>query len=282
MPDANNPSGALPGNPRYGLSVDELAAYYRTKSPTWIVRGMLKPDGGVEARAAALDPHLIYLRASRDQIRFAGPLLADDGERPRGALTLLDAPDRAAAEAWLARASARETLGDFSGALRNQQRAASLSPASPAVILHRARFFLRRGLLAEAKKYLERLASPPEELRLKLRERAGALDELKDGAGKDALLRLGGCDWTAAEKPLQAALENTRRTDPARAADLARLLLAKNPSSGDALRFLIRHTTDPQLIIPRLHYLGRLSRADPGNAGLREELATLRRLLLGS
>jgi len=102
MAEPKNPSGALPGDPRHGLSEEELRKYYRTKSPTWIVRGMLKPDGGVEARAAALDPHLIYLRASRDQIRFAGPLLADDGERPRGALTLLDAPDRAAAEAWLA------------------------------------------------------------------------------------------------------------------------------------------------------------------------------------
>ncbi len=102
MNDADNPSGALPGDPRHGLSQHELGEYYRTKSPTWIVRGMLKPDGGIEARAAALDPHLKYLRANRDRIRFAGPLLADDGETPRGSLTLLDAPDRAAAEAWLA------------------------------------------------------------------------------------------------------------------------------------------------------------------------------------
>ena len=102
MNDANNPSGALPGDPRHGLSEGELRAYYRAMSPTWIVRGMLAPDGGVEARAAALDPHLEYLRASRDRIRFAGPLLGDDGRSPRGSLTLLDAPDRAAAEAWLA------------------------------------------------------------------------------------------------------------------------------------------------------------------------------------
>jgi hypothetical protein len=149
------------------------------------------------------------------------------------------------------------------------------------VSLHRARFFLRRGLLAEARKHLEQLEPPPRELQLKLRERASALRKLDDGPGKDALLRLAACDWTAAEKYLEAALENTRRTDPSRAADLARLLLAKNPSSRDALRFLLLHTTDPQLIIPRLHYLGRLSRAEPGNTALREELGTLRKLLLG-
>lgn len=102
MPDSRNPSGTLPGDPRYGLSETELREYYRTKSPTWVVRGMLKSDGGIDARAAAMDPHLEYLRASRDRIRFAGPVLADDGETPRGSLTLLDVPDRAAAEAWLA------------------------------------------------------------------------------------------------------------------------------------------------------------------------------------
>ncbi len=102
MADSTNPSGALPGDPRHGLSEDELRAYYREQSPTWIVRGMLKAEGGIEARAAAMDPHLAYLRASRDQIRFAGPLFADDGETPRGSMTLLDAPDRAAAVSWLA------------------------------------------------------------------------------------------------------------------------------------------------------------------------------------
>lgn len=101
MPESDNPSGTLPGDPRYGLSEEELAEYYRTKSPTWVVRGVLKPDGGVEAREAAMEPHLAYLRASREQIRFAGPLLDDDGETPLGSVTLLDAPDRAAAEAWL-------------------------------------------------------------------------------------------------------------------------------------------------------------------------------------
>ena len=101
MSDPNNPSGALPGDPRYGLNEEELKQYYITKSPSWYIRARLNPDGGVEARAAATEPHVAYLRDHRDQIRFSGPLLDDDGEAI-GALTLLDAPDRANAEAWIA------------------------------------------------------------------------------------------------------------------------------------------------------------------------------------
>ena len=80
MSDPNNPSGALPGDPRHGLSEAELKQYYMTKSPCWYIRARLNPDGGAEARASANDPHLAYLRSHRDQIRFAGPLLDDDGE----------------------------------------------------------------------------------------------------------------------------------------------------------------------------------------------------------
>ncbi len=101
MSDPNNPSGALPGDPRYGLSEAELKEYYMTKSPSWCIVGRLRAEGGAEARASASEPHLAYLRDHRDQIRFAGPLLSDDGEAT-GSMTLLDAPDRAAAEAWIA------------------------------------------------------------------------------------------------------------------------------------------------------------------------------------
>lgn len=102
MADPSNPSGALPGDPRYGLSEDELKQYYMTKSPSWLITARLKPDGGVEARVSASAPHIAYLRAHRDQIRFAGPLQNDDGSTATGSLTLLDAPDRASAEAWIA------------------------------------------------------------------------------------------------------------------------------------------------------------------------------------
>ena len=102
MSDPANPSGALPGDPRYGLSEAELKQYYMTKLPCWMIVAGLRADGGAEARASANEPHIAYLRAHRDQIRFAGPLLSDDGVDATGSLTLLDAPDRAGAEAWIA------------------------------------------------------------------------------------------------------------------------------------------------------------------------------------
>ena len=101
MSDPNNPSGALPGDPRYGLSEAELEEYYRTKSPSWICKGYFKADGGLDARAAAMDAHQAYLRATEPQIRFSGPLLTDDGKTPAGAMALIDAPDKAAAEDWM-------------------------------------------------------------------------------------------------------------------------------------------------------------------------------------
>ena len=92
----------MPGDPRYGLSAAELKHYYMTKSPCWYIHANLRADGGAEARISATTPHLAYLRAHRDQIRFAGPLLSDDGADATGSLTLLDAPDRANAAAWIA------------------------------------------------------------------------------------------------------------------------------------------------------------------------------------
>ena len=52
--DPNNPSGALPGDPRHGLSKEQLAAYYKTKSPSWICKGYFKTEGGLELREVRL------------------------------------------------------------------------------------------------------------------------------------------------------------------------------------------------------------------------------------
>ena len=101
MADPENPSGALPGDPRYGLSKIELAKYYRTKTPSWICKGYFKADSGIALREKAMDAHQTYLRKTQDQIRFTGPLLHDDGKTPVGAMALIDASDKAGAQFWM-------------------------------------------------------------------------------------------------------------------------------------------------------------------------------------
>ena len=113
-------------------------------------------------------------------------------------------------------------------------------------------------------------------------ERALALNELQSGPWKTAALQLAACGWAEAERHLVEALAASRRAAAGKSAALARLLLARNPASHPALLFLTEHTSAPRLVIPHLHYLSRLCAADPENILLRKELATLRKLLLGS
>ena len=101
MADPNNPSGALPGDPRYGLSKEELAKYYKTKSLSWICKGYFKVDGGIALRETAMGAHQAYLRKHQDEIRFTGPLLQDDAKTPLGAMAMIDAPNKAAAQSWM-------------------------------------------------------------------------------------------------------------------------------------------------------------------------------------
>ncbi|MDW3178840.1 MAG: YciI family protein [Acidimicrobiia bacterium] len=100
--DPNNPSGALPGDPRHGLSEEQLKEYYRGLGPSWIVHAVLSDEGGAEAVDAVMDEHLAYLRSERERIRFAGPSLANDATTKAGSIWLIDARDRAAAEQWMA------------------------------------------------------------------------------------------------------------------------------------------------------------------------------------
>lgn len=55
-----------------------------------------------ETRRRFRAEHLEFIRAERSAILFGGPLL-DDAGRPETMLLVLEAPDRAAAEAWIAR-----------------------------------------------------------------------------------------------------------------------------------------------------------------------------------
>jgi uncharacterized protein YciI len=55
-----------------------------------------------QVRAENRPAHLDYLRANLDHLVLAGPLLGDDGTTVLGSLLVIEAADRAAAEAFAA------------------------------------------------------------------------------------------------------------------------------------------------------------------------------------
>jgi hypothetical protein len=61
-----------------------------------------KPNS-LQIRLANRAAHLDYLRAQAATMKVCGPLLADDGETMIGSLLIIEAPDRKAAEAILAK-----------------------------------------------------------------------------------------------------------------------------------------------------------------------------------
>ncbi|CAM3478813.1 YciI family protein [Bordetella sputigena] len=62
---------------------------------------MLDKPGVTEIRTRIRPEHRAYLATKADQMAFAGPLLADDGETMIGSLLVIDFPSRDAAEQWL-------------------------------------------------------------------------------------------------------------------------------------------------------------------------------------
>ncbi len=63
---------------------------------------MMDRPGMAATRQAKRAEHRAYLAAVESRIHFAGPLVAEDGASIVGSLLVVDQPDRAAAEAWLA------------------------------------------------------------------------------------------------------------------------------------------------------------------------------------
>lgn len=60
-----------------------------------------RPDGQA-IRDAHYDAHRAYLQASPVDIKLAGPMVDDAGDRRIGSVFVVDVPDRAAAEAFSA------------------------------------------------------------------------------------------------------------------------------------------------------------------------------------
>jgi uncharacterized protein YciI len=99
--DPSNPGGYRPDDPRYGLSGQALQDYYLSQPAQFFIRSYYKPDS-LHLREQAMETHLAHLRVHADKIHFAGPLLSDDGATPIGTMCIIEMPDRAAAEAYVA------------------------------------------------------------------------------------------------------------------------------------------------------------------------------------
>lgn len=67
----------------------------------FVIYGLDAP-GKLETRLAVRPQNVEFLAAAEDRMVVAGPLLADDGQSMAGTLIVMDFPDRAAAERWLA------------------------------------------------------------------------------------------------------------------------------------------------------------------------------------
>ncbi len=92
-----------------------------------------------------------------------------------------------------------------------------------------------------------------------------------------------GFDPDVTSPALEVALEGKgSRAEEDRALRAARLLLAREPRSTAALKYLALRAEAPGLIVPRLHYVSRLADVEPSIARWPEKLATLRRALEGA
>jgi hypothetical protein len=68
----------------------------------FIIRCTDKP-GHLDVRMANRAAHLDYLKAHVDKLLIGGPTLTDDGQTMTGSMLVIDLPDRAAVDAFLAK-----------------------------------------------------------------------------------------------------------------------------------------------------------------------------------
>ena len=93
-------TGYLPGDPRFGLSGEALANYYRTKAAQWAIYCWDKP-GAAEARRALVAEQKRYVAGFGDRVIGYGHLVSDDGRDTLGTTFFMQL-DRAAADEFVA------------------------------------------------------------------------------------------------------------------------------------------------------------------------------------
>jgi len=193
-----------------------------------------------------------------------------------------------ASQAALLRAARWERVGAFDRVLSELDRAEALAAGSPTAACFAVDLWARLGLLAEAEAVLGSLpagragtdgAPPAAEARARI---AARREELLGAAGTPlgkARLEAAGVRWEDSGPALARLLAAADTAGDGALADrAARLLLARDPSSAGALAHLVERTAGPELLVPRIHYLGRLARLRPDRSA---ELAAARRTFLG-
>ena len=96
-----NPTGYLPGDPRYGLQGDALKDYYRTKPAQWAIYCWDRP-GTAETRRALLAEQKNYIKNFAEHVISYGHFVSDDGREPLGTSFFVQLDDRAAADKFIA------------------------------------------------------------------------------------------------------------------------------------------------------------------------------------
>ncbi|HAK97123.1 MAG TPA: hypothetical protein DCM87_19575 [Planctomycetes bacterium] len=198
-----------------------------------------------------------------------------------------------AAQAALMRAGEWKRISAFDRALPEIRRAQAVARGDPEPWLYEADFWAAAGLLAEADLALARLdaraggaagdaAGQARKLRAAL---AAAMEKLRAQAGTplgDARIAVARTAWQDSRPCLEALLGAAFAAGELELADrAARLLLARDPDSVRALAFLARRAATGALLPPRLHYLARLARLLPEDAGVAARLRDARARLRG-
>ena len=96
-----NPSGYLPGDPRYGLQGEALKDYYRTKPAQWAIYCWDEP-GTAETRRALPAEQKSYIKNFGERVIGYGHFVSDDGRDPLGTSFFMQLDDRAAADKFVA------------------------------------------------------------------------------------------------------------------------------------------------------------------------------------
>jgi uncharacterized protein YciI len=96
-----NPTGYLPGDPRYGLQGEALKHYYRTKPAQWAIYCWDKP-GTAEIRRALLAEQKSYVKNFGERVIGYGHFVSDDGRATLGTSFFMQLDDRAAPDKFVA------------------------------------------------------------------------------------------------------------------------------------------------------------------------------------